>query len=98
MFNKFKNIDIFTKNIILVFMGTSLANLFNLLYQLLIAHKLSTSEFAAFNSLLSIFMVISSPLGTIQMAVTKYSAEFNAHNQIANSNSYYLIFLRKPRF
>jgi O-antigen/teichoic acid export membrane protein len=49
----------------------------------LIAHKLSASEFAGFNSLLSIFMVISSPLGTIQIAVAKYSAEFNAHNQIS---------------
>ena len=83
MLKKLKKIDVFAKNIVIVFAGTSLANFFNLLYQLLIAHKLSTLEFAAFNSLLSIFMVVSSPLGTIQMAVTKYSAEFNAHNQIA---------------
>lgn len=75
--------DIFTKNIIIVFAGASLVNFFNLLYQLLIAHKLTASEFAAFNSLLSIFVVISSPLTTLQLAVAKYSAEFNAHNQIA---------------
>jgi O-antigen/teichoic acid export membrane protein len=49
----------------------------------LIAHKLSASEFAGFNSLLSIFMVISSPLTTLQTAVAKYSAEFNARSQIA---------------
>lgn len=78
-----KNIDAFNKDIIIVFIATSLANFLNLLYQLLIAHRLSPSEFAAFNSLLSIFMVISSPLGTIQIAVAKYSAEFNAHNQIS---------------
>ncbi|MBM3252288.1 MAG: hypothetical protein FJZ11_05890, partial [Candidatus Omnitrophica bacterium] len=78
-----KNIDAFNKNIIIVFVGTSVANFLNLLYQLLIAHRLSAADFAAFNSLLSIFLVISSPLGTIQMAVAKYSAEFNARNQIS---------------
>ena len=78
-----KNIDAFNKNIIIVFVGTSVANFLNLLYQLLIAHRLSASDFAAFNSLLSIFLVISSPLGTIQMAVAKYSAEFNARNQLS---------------
>lgn len=81
MFNKLK-IDIFTKNIILVFMGTFLVNFFNLAYQLLIAHKLALSDFAAFNSLLAILMLVSTPLGTLQTAVVKYSAEFNAQNQI----------------
>jgi len=72
----------FTRNIIIVFFGASLVSFLNLLYQLLIAHKLPASEFAAFSSLLSIFMIVSSPLSTIQMAVAKYSTEFYAHNQI----------------
>lgn len=72
--------DVFSRNVIIVFAGSSLVNFFNLLYQLLIAHKLTPSEFASFNSLLSIFMLISAPLGTIQIAVTKYCAEFNARN------------------
>jgi len=67
----------------LVFAGTSLANFLNLMYQLLIAHKLSVSDFAAFNSLLSIYMLIAAPLGTLQIAVTKYTSEFNARNQVA---------------
>ncbi|PIP20960.1 MAG: hypothetical protein COX40_01915 [Candidatus Omnitrophica bacterium CG23_combo_of_CG06-09_8_20_14_all_40_11] len=83
MLNKFKNLDHFSKNIILVFAGTSLANFLNLMYQLLIAHKLSVSDFAAFNSLLSIYMLIAAPLGTLQIAVTKYTSEFNARNQVA---------------
>ena len=83
MLKKLKNLDTFSRNIIIVFIGTSLVNFFNLLYQLLIAHKLSPPEFAEVNSLFSIFMVISSSLGTIQVAVAKYSAEFNAHSQTA---------------
>lgn len=67
---------------IFVFLGTSLASFLNLLYQLLIAHRLSPIDFAAFNSLLSILMLFSSPLITLQAAVIKYSAEFNAQGQI----------------
>lgn len=95
MINGFKKIDVFSKNIIIVFVGTSLINFFNLLYQLLIAHKLNLVEFAAFNSLLSIFMIISAPLFAIQMVVTKYSAEFNAHNQIAKIKFLLSDFLKK---
>lgn len=58
-------------------------NFLNLLYQLLIAHKLSVSDFAAFNSLLSIFMIISAPLGTLQLAVAKFVSAYNAENKIA---------------
>lgn len=66
----------------IVFAGTSVLSFFNLLYQLLIAHKLSASEFASFNALLSVYILIFSPLSTIQTAVVKYSSEFNANNQL----------------
>ena len=82
MIKYIKKIDSFGKNIILVFLGTSLVNIFNLLYQLLIAHRMSGPDFAGFNSLLAIFMLISTPLTTLQTAVVKYTAEFNAQNQI----------------
>lgn len=81
--NKYiKRIDTFGKNIILVFLGTSLVNVFNLLYQLIIAHRMSGIDFAGFNTLLAIFMLICAPLTTLQAAVAKYTAEFNAQNQI----------------
>lgn len=83
MRNIFRTLDSYTKNIIIIFIGASLANFLNLLYQLLIAHKLSAMQFASFNSLLSIFMIISSPLATIQVAVAKYCSEFNTHKQLA---------------
>ncbi|HLD83065.1 MAG TPA: hypothetical protein VI976_03865, partial [Candidatus Omnitrophota bacterium] len=81
MLNKFKAIDGFNKNIIIVFLSSSLLNFINLLYQLLIAHRLSLADFAAFNSLLSIYMVISMPLASLQTAIAKYSAEFNARGE-----------------
>lgn len=79
---KFINkVDVFSKNIILVFIGSSLVNVFNLLYQLLIAHSLNPAEFAAFNTLLSIFTLIAVPLGTIQTVVAKYISEFSGREE-----------------
>lgn len=78
MLKHLRKIDTFGKNIILVFFGSSLANVFNLLYQLFVAHRLSPADFAAFNSLLSIFVLISSPLLTVQTGVAKYVSEYNA--------------------
>lgn len=77
-----KYIDIFSKNIIIVFFGTAFVSALNLLYQLYLAHTLDPAYFASVNTLLSIFMLISSPLMTLQMAVAKYTAEFRANNQV----------------
>jgi len=95
MFRLIKNIDTFTRNIILVFLGTSLVNVFNLLYQLLLAHRMSSIDFAAFNSLLSIFMLITTPLMTLQIAVVKYSAEFKAQNQNHKIRTLLTLLLKK---
>ena len=81
MIKKLQNIDAFSRNVIVVFAGASLFNLFNLLYQLLIAHQLSPAHFAAFNSLLSVFIIICAPLNTLQVAVAKYTSEFRAKGE-----------------
>lgn len=93
MIKKIKSFDTFSKNILLVFTGASLVNLFNLIYQLIIAHRLNPVDFAAFNSLLAIFVLISSPLATVQTVIAKYTAEFNARaeiNKIKNLFAYFL--------
>ena len=81
MLSKFKKIDSFARNIIIVFAGASCANFLGLLYQLFIAHRFSASDFAAFNALLAIYTLIATPLGTLQAAVVKYGAEYKARNQ-----------------
>ncbi|MBU1924754.1 MAG: oligosaccharide flippase family protein, partial [Candidatus Omnitrophica bacterium] len=90
-----KNIDAFGKNIILVLGGSFLVSSINLLYQLIIAHQLSPVEFATFNSLLSLFMLIAAPLGTLQPAVAKYSAEFHARNDINKVTALFSFFSKK---
>jgi O-antigen/teichoic acid export membrane protein len=95
MLDKLKNIDTFTRNIVIVFAGTTLANVLNLLFQLLIAHKLIASEFAAFNSLLAIYMLFSTPLGTFQLAIAKYASEYNAKKETDRVRTLFSDILKK---
>ncbi|MDD4938570.1 MAG: oligosaccharide flippase family protein [Candidatus Omnitrophica bacterium] len=95
MLNRFKKIDPFGKNIILVFAGTTLGNVFNLLYQLLIAHRMSPQDFAGFNSLLSLFMLITAPLSTLHTGVCKYLADFNARGELVKVRALLSALLRK---
>lgn len=95
MIKHIKKIDSFDRNVILVFLGTFLINVFNLLYQLLIAHRLSSADFAGFNSLLAIFILIAAPLATLQPGVAKYSAEFNSKKHFEKTGALLSILLRK---
>lgn len=79
--------DRFTRNIIYVFFGVSLSNFLNLLYQLFLAHRLAPEDFAGFNSLLSIVMLFATVFTTLSTAVAKYTAEFNAQNEIVKIKS-----------
>ncbi|HNX82144.1 MAG TPA: oligosaccharide flippase family protein [Candidatus Omnitrophota bacterium] len=81
MLKHLKKLDSFTQNIILVFAGTTLVNIFNLVYQLLLAHQLTPPDFAAFNSLIAIFIIVSGPFGTFQQVIVKYIAEFHAQGK-----------------
>ncbi|MBU1870482.1 MAG: oligosaccharide flippase family protein, partial [Candidatus Omnitrophica bacterium] len=90
-----KKFDSFTRNIIIVFAGTSLANIFGLLFQLLIAHRLAAADFAAFNAMLSIFVILSTPLSTLQLAVAKYSSGFSARGEEMKLRFFLSGFLRR---
>ncbi|MDD4895039.1 MAG: oligosaccharide flippase family protein, partial [Candidatus Omnitrophica bacterium] len=65
---------------------------------LLLAHNLSSIDFAGFSSLLAIFTLISSPLTTLQTAIAKYTAEFNAHNQAQKIQALLASLIRKTLF
>jgi len=69
-------LDNFSKNVMVVFMGMAIFNFLNLVYQLMIAHKLSAADFATFNALLAVFTVIATPLGAFHASVTKFTSEF----------------------
>jgi O-antigen/teichoic acid export membrane protein len=90
-----KRIDDFSKNIGIVFFATAFFNFLNLLYQLFIAHQLTAAEFAAFNSLLSLFVWLSSPLMTLQTAVGKFGSEFSANKDPSKTSGLLLGLFKK---
>jgi len=70
----------FFLSIMLVFLGTLVANSFHLVYQVIAAHNLSAGDFAAVNSLLSVLSLIAVPAGTLQTAVVAQTAAARARN------------------
>jgi O-antigen/teichoic acid export membrane protein len=94
MLEKLKNIDAFTRNIVIVFAGSFLLNLSYFFCQLLLAHAISPADFAAFNTLTAIYMIVATPLTTLQTAVVKYGAEFNAQKQPEKIRSLFSFFLK----
>lgn len=95
MLRKLKNLDVFTKNILVVFAGTTSVNFINFLFQLLIAHKLTPENFAAFNSLVALFILVSFAFGTIQTVIAKYAAEFSASGNIDKVKFFFSDLLKK---
>ena len=91
-------LDTFNKNILLVFAGSFLNNIFNLFYQLLLAYRLTPIDFAAFNSLLAIFMIISGAIGNLQPILTKYVAEFDVRGEREKSENLLSAFLKVTVF
>lgn len=81
---RLRQMDAFGKNIIVVFIGTSAVNAINFLYQLFVAHSFSSADFAAFNALISIYMLFSTPLTTFQTVIVKHCAEFSAQGKTSH--------------
>jgi len=84
-----KKPDSFIQNILIVFIGSTLVNILNLLFQLLIAHQLTPIDFAAFNSLLAILVMLSSPLMTLQAQYANLPPEYIASGQMHKVTHFY---------
>ena len=86
--------DKFLKNNILMFLSTSIANFVNLLYQLLIVRKLSVANYGIFNSLLSVFVIISLPLASLATMITKYASSYNNTGERTKADFFLFVLLR----
>jgi len=65
----------------LVFVGTGLFNLFNLLYHLFMIRALPPTDYGQLNTLVSLFLVISVPSGTVQNTVARFFSSFRVQNR-----------------
>ncbi len=86
--------DTFLKHILIVFFGTTFVNIINLAYQLLIAHRLTAPDFAAFNSLISVLVIASTPLLALQTTLARYLASYRARADTAAVHSLLRTFLK----
>ena len=73
--------DEFIRQTGLVFIGTGLFNLFNLLYHLFMIRALPPTDYGQLNTLVSLFMVISVPSGTVQNTVARFFSSFRIQSQ-----------------
>lgn len=64
-----------------MFIGISLLNLFNLLYNLFMVRYLIPIDYGHLNSLLALFMVISVPANTVQTAITRFASPLHAQGE-----------------
>jgi len=65
----------------LMFVGTGLFNLFNLLYHLFMIRVLPPTDYGHLNTLVSLFLVISVPSGTVQNTVARFFSSFRVQSQ-----------------
>ena len=70
-----------------MFIGIGLFNLFGLLYHFSMLRLLSPVDYGHLNTLITLFMIISVPAGTVQTTVTKFVSSFHAMNQLEEVRS-----------
>ena len=64
----------------IIFLSSGIANVFSLIFWLYMVRNLSTVEYGILNSLFSLFMIISLPVGSLQTVVTKFVSQFYGEN------------------
>lgn len=70
----------------ILFLGMSLFNFGNYLFNLVIGRMLGPADYGALISLISLLAIISVPAATIQTAATKFSANFQANKETPKIN------------
>lgn len=93
-----KATDNLAKQGIFILAASTIANASNFLFQLIIGRMLGPAEYSILTSLLSLFMIISVPIQTLQTVISKYAATFKAKEKYDKIS--YLLFrpLKKISF
>ncbi|MDD5449044.1 MAG: oligosaccharide flippase family protein [Candidatus Omnitrophica bacterium] len=86
--------DKFLINNIIMFFGTSVVNVANLLYQVLVVRKLTIASYGAFNSLLSIFTVVSLPIVSLTAMIAKFVPYYNHLGEQKKANLFLFVLLK----
>jgi O-antigen/teichoic acid export membrane protein len=85
----FRKLDSFFKSVVIVFVATSAANFLFLITQLYLAHSFTPADFAAFNAVISLFLLVSSPLSCLQQGIAHQVAVCGAEKDAACSARFF---------
>ena len=77
-FSKYFNLT--AKNIGIIFIASSLVNLINFFYQIIMGRLLGPSEYGVLTTLISLLYIAGAITGTFQTSVTRNIATYNAQN------------------
>jgi len=79
----------------LIFVSSLLVNVFNLVFWLYMVRKLVPEDYGALNSLISLFMFFSVPVGILQTVVMRYVSKFMALGAQEQVRIFLAYFLKK---
>ncbi|MGB3345724.1 MAG: oligosaccharide flippase family protein [Candidatus Humimicrobiia bacterium] len=85
----------FTKELVLIFIAINIVNFSNYIYTLIMARMLGPAEFSLFASLISIFMILSSLISTIQTVTTKYVSNYFAERDYKSISNFFFSSFKK---
>ena len=85
----------FAKELLLLFFAINIVNFSNYIYNLIMARMLGPAEFSLFTSLISIFIILSSLISTIQTVTTKYISNFFVEKDYKSISNFFLNSIRK---
>ncbi len=75
----------------LMFVATSIANVANYVFHVLMGRMLGPADYGILMSLISLLMIISVPAGAFQTVITKYVSQFKAKEEYAKINRLILV-------
>jgi len=85
----------FAKELVLLFIAINIVNFSNYIYNIIMARMLGPAEFSLFASLISIFIILSSLVSTIQTVTTKYISNFFAEKDYKSISNFFFSSFKK---
>lgn len=88
-------LDDFYRDSALIFVSSSLVNLFNLLFWLYMVRVLSSVDYGILNSLMGLLIIVSLPAGIIQTTLTRYIAEYQSKGYSSKIRALIIAFFKR---
>lgn len=86
--------DPFFQQSAVIFLLSQVGSFFHFLYQYEMSHALSKERYGALNALLSLAMILTVPMATLQMGISKYVSQFKLKNNLSGLRCFYSLWIR----